>query len=452
MLVYFSVENYKSIDEKLELNLKTAPRLRRLPHHAVAPTTDSSLKVLRSAVMYGANASGKSNIIKAIKFAQSLVTGQQRNRRNLKLEPFKLTKNIKKETSFYFEFTYGDALFAYGFTLEGSLIINEYMYHLDKEEQYCFFERVLNENNSYDINTDMYNDSTISSDELDDLIKLIKYSSNEELFVQEAHSKDYVTKLDQVGSVFIPVLYFFFSQLIVIFPDTFYGSLGQDLSSESKSSCKYIELLNRFDTGVSGLRSENVNLSAFPEEIIMEVEDSLDDGHGLWFIHFKGEDYRFEYDEDKNIIASKVVSIHKLKDGSEVTFELEQESDGTRRILDLLPALANGTIEDQSMSFTYIIDEFDRSLHPNLSKAFLDAFLNESLSSEQNQLIVTTHESSLMDTKLLRRDSIWFVQKEEDHSTQLYSLNDYSPRFDKDIRNAYLSGVYGAVPYLNSGF
>lgn len=448
MLVYFSVENYKSINEKLELNLKTAPRLRRLPHHAVTPTSDPSLKVLRNAVMYGANASGKSNIVKAIKFAQSLVTGHQKHRRSLKLEPFKLTKEIKKESSFYFEFIYSDELFAYGFTLNGDIILNEYLYHLSKDQEYCFYERVLNDNNSYDVNSDMFDDNDIYKEELDDLIKLIKYSSNEDLFICEAHQKDYVSKLEQVGNIFIPALYFFFSQLIVIFPDTFYGALGQDLSSGNESTCNYINLLGRFDTGVSSLKSENVNLSIFPEEILDEVMDSLDDDLGLFFLNYKGQEYRFEYDNDKNVIASKIVSIHKLDDGTEIPFDLEQESDGTRRIIDLLPALANGNIEDKKRNFTYIIDEFDRSLHPNLSKEFLSAFLNESLSNEQNQLIVTTHESSLMDTKLLRRDAIWFVQKEEDHSTSLYSLNDYSPRFDKDIRNAYLSGVYGAVPYL----
>ncbi|EPX4140417.1 AAA family ATPase [Vibrio vulnificus] len=447
MLVYFSVENFKSINERIELNLKTAPRLRRLSHHTVAPTSDPSFKVLRNAVIYGANASGKSNIVKAIRYAQNLVTGQRKQRRQLKLEPFKLTNNIRKDTSFCFEFIYNKALFAYGFTLDGEKVKNEYYYHLDdKDNNYCFYERVLNEDNIYDVHTDMFDDVTLPKEELDDLVKLIKYSPNNQLFIHEAHTNDYDVKLTEIGGIFIPALYFFFNQLIVIFPDTFYGALGKDLSS----SCSYVDLLSRFDTGVSGLKSEDTNLSLFPKEVLDDVLERLNEDGDFFIVQYRGKEYSFSY-ENGSVSVSKIVSTHRLIDGTEIKFDLDQESDGTRRLIDLLPALTGSVDESgDEQTFTYIIDEFDRSLHPNLSKEFLNAFLNENLSDCQNQLIVTTHESSLMDTKLLRRDAIWFVQKEEDHSTTLYSLNDYSPRFDKDIRTAYLSGIYGAVPHLET--
>lgn len=195
------------------------------------------------------------------------------------------------------------------------------------------------------------------------------------------------------------------------------------------------------------MKAELTNISIFPKDLVEEILDTLEERDAVCFHTYNNEEYRFEL-SDGELVVSKIVAIHELPDGSKIPFKLEDESDGTRRILDLLPALSNRQSSDDDNNFTYIIDEFDRSLHPNLSRAFLEAFLNDGVANPQDQMIVTTHESSLLDNKLLRRDEIWFVQKEDDHSSSLYSLNDYSPRFDKDIRSAYLSGIYGAVPHI----
>lgn len=449
MLVYFSVENYKSINERLELNMRTAPRLRRFSHHATTPTKDRSLKVLRNAVIYGANASGKSNIVKAIKAAQNYVTGDSsRTRSKIKIEPFKITENVKKDTSFYFEFVYSKALFGFGFSVANNIIQSEYLYHLDKSNDFCIYEREITSNNSYKFKSDITIENGFPEDEVEDLKRLLKYSSNEQLFLREAHDKDYVEKLNDIGNLFYPPLYFFLGQLIVIFPDTFYGGLGSDLST-GENSCEYLNLLSNFDTGVSDIQAKKVNSNIFPEDLLERVESQLNEMDRFTIVNFNGEEYRFELTDDNELSISKIIALHKLPNGKLVQFDLNDESDGTRRIIDLLPALSGSETSDEDRSFTYVIDEFDRSLHPNLSRAFIDAFLNDGISNPQDQLIVTTHESSILDNDLLRRDEIWFVQKEDDHSSSLYSLNDYSPRFDKDIRNAYLSGIYGAVPHLN---
>ncbi|EML0261739.1 AAA family ATPase, partial [Vibrio cholerae] len=229
-----------------------------------------------------------------------------------------------------------------------------------------------------------------------------------------------------------------------------YGGLVRDLASDDE--CNYINLIRNFDTGVSGIKSELVNINIFPKNLKDEVIETLTEGQSVSFVTYNNEEYRFEYNDDRELIASRIIAVHELPDGTKISFKLDDESDGTRRILDLLPALSNRSSSDADYptNYTYIIDEFDRSLHPILSRAFLNAFLNDGVGNPQDQMIVTTHESSLLDNKLLRRDEIWFVQKEDDHSSVLYSLNDYSPRFDKDIRSAYLSGVYGAVPHIPS--
>ncbi len=123
-------------------------------------------------------------------------------------------------------------------------------------------------------------------------------------------------------------------------------------------------------------------------------------------------------------------------------FEFFEESDGTRRLFDLLDIL----IHSQKNKI-YVIDELERSLHPNLTYRFLELFF-ESFKDHQIQLIFTTHESHIMDQDLLRRDEIWFVERNKDHVSQLYSLDRFKERYDKKLSKAYLDGRYGAVPIL----
>lgn len=128
-----------------------------------------------------------------------------------------------------------------------------------------------------------------------------------------------------------------------------------------------------------------------------------------------------------------------------ILFELSEESDGTVRILDLLEIL----LADAGK--TYVIDELDRCLHPGLTYKFVDTFLR--LASQKNiQLIVTTHESRLLDFDLLRRDEVWFIDKRKGGESDIYSLEEYNTRFDQKIDKAYLEGRYCGVPIFSTVF
>jgi hypothetical protein len=138
-------------------------------------------------------------------------------------------------------------------------------------------------------------------------------------------------------------------------------------------------------------------------------------------------------------------STHKTQDGSTVNLDLEDESDGTRRLLDLLPALH----QMQRQGGVYFVDEIDRSMHPILVRRLLEFFL-DSCGENPGQMILTTHESSLLDLDLLRRDEIWFAEKDHEQATRLYSLADFKVRNDLEIRKHYLQGRFGAIPFLGS--
>jgi len=119
---------------------------------------------------------------------------------------------------------------------------------------------------------------------------------------------------------------------------------------------------------------------------------------------------------------------------------MDEESDGTLRIIDLIPWLFSG-------NKVSLVDELDRSLHPALSYRLLELFLEK---PSTTQLIVTTHESHLLTSDLLRRDEVWFVEKDREGASKLYSLEDFAPRKDKDIRKGYLQGRYGAIPVMGN--
>ena len=148
------------------------------------------------------------------------------------------------------------------------------------------------------------------------------------------------------------------------------------------------------------------------------------------------------FDKEENLTCKTIKFSHGDK---KALFDISEESDGTIRILDLLEVLLSGEGK------TYVIDELDRCLHPSLTYKFVSTFLQ--LASKRNiQLIVTTHESRLMDFDLLRRDEIWFVNKRKNGQSNIYSLEEYNARFDKKIDKAYLEGRYGGVPLFSTVF
>ncbi len=138
------------------------------------------------------------------------------------------------------------------------------------------------------------------------------------------------------------------------------------------------------------------------------------------------------------------MTTHLNDKGEEVEFSIGMESDGTKRLIDYIPAL-NGIINDESV---YLIDEIERSIHPITIKEIISKISLDS--SAKGQLIFTTHESSLLDQDILRPDEIWFAQKDIDGSSKLYSLSDYNIHNTANIENGYLNGRYGGIPFLSN--
>ena len=225
---------------------------------------------------------------------------------------------------------------------------------------------------------------------------------------------------------------------------------GLDLvGQQSELQNQFETLLALFNTGLNGVTTERIDWEEtqpeYEKKAIAEIANKLPlDSFFIQYFEINNHLQRYSIVKTPNgeVQVLRLLTKHKVKNSNQdMEFELGDESDGTKRLLDLLPFLQEISINPS----TIVIDELDRSLHPELSRKFIELFFELSKNTE-SQLIVTTHESSLLDLNFLRRDEIWFTEKNADGETSVYSLEEYKPRFDNEIRKAYLMGRFGATP------
>jgi AAA15 family ATPase/GTPase len=247
------------------------------------------------------------------------------------------------------------------------------------------------------------------------------------------------------------VLNWFLNTLTVIFPRDKYKS-GIKLMAANDEQLKryYTELLKYFDTGIKTICLQPVkeNKTNIPESILEQIKMDLmkqkNDNAKISLTNGR-DNYIFSL-VDMKLHIQKLMTQHAINGSDkDAYFDIADESDGTNRIIDYIPLIIDLLKGDK----VFVVDEIERSLHPNLIYDIFDLFL-DNCENINSQLIVSTHESSLLTQKLLRKDEIWFVVKDRQGASALHSLEDYSVRFDKEIRKDYLLGRYRGVPRLGS--
>ncbi|MGB0743665.1 MAG: AAA family ATPase, partial [Opitutales bacterium] len=211
-----------------------------------------------------------------------------------------------------------------------------------------------------------------------------------------------------------------------------------------------IESLDKAGTGIEKLANQPVPFDSapIPSEMREHVAKTLQSGgkHQIVMIRNPIDRSRFIFlREEGEIKAMKLTTSHKDRNGGSVNFELAEESEGTERLIDLLPAFFE--LSDPSSDKVFFIDELDRSLHTHLTRGLVESFLDSRTTESRAQMLFTTHDPLLLDQDLLRRDEIWFIDKHEDGHSELTSLSDFEGiRADKDIRKNYLIGRFAGVP------
>jgi len=443
MLIRYFVENFLSFNDLSEFSMISG-KGRVLSDHLVRSNSRRGINILKAAVIFGPNASGKSNIIKSIDFAQRLILKGTEAKEMISINKFRLdSKNIDKPSRFQFDIKCGDKYYSYGFLLNFNRIHEEWLFEINKsKEKQLFHRKTINEN---DVNIEFGKLPELTNSKEHQFLEFVaKGTRANQLFLTESIQRNI--------QYFANVYDWFRNTLTVIFPESKFQGLELYLEKEEDFKRNLIELLQKFDTGISDIECKEYHVDEDFKEIPFHLITNLKkvlNRKGQKVILSSSENRRyllFKDEKDEKIKVSKLLTKHKIKASGELAnFELNEESDGTQRIIDLLPAL----IKLRNSNNVFIIDELDRSLHPLLVRNFLKEFLKIP-SNAYSQLIVTTHDTNLLDLKILRKDEFWFIEKNKEGESHLFSLEEFRPRYDKDIQKGYLLGRFGAIPMIKN--
>jgi len=445
MLIRLTIENILSFKDRTELSFIPG-RGRILPAHKIEPKSKTGIKVLKGGVVYGANASGKSNLVKVIDFAKDFITrGTLKPEERINLTKFKLdSKMDSKPGRLEFEIKKNGIDYAYGFIINEDSVIEEWLYKIGRHSEKCIFERKTSDHGKIDIN--FKGIVFINSEEKQFLDFIAKSTRPNQLFLTECNIRNVKNNVHNTEDI-LNIIDWFANNLQVLFPNSRYHGLEFELEKNSDLKKTLCEYLRKFDSGIDDIElreTEFHKIADIPDEVKQDVLKNLNGNIKILLgSPQKNLRYLISRGEDNSVKALKLMTKHKIKGGNFAYFELQDESDGTQRMFDLIPVLINLLKEDR----VFVIDELDRSLHAKLSENLIKLFYRET-KDIQSQLIVTTHETYLLNLKLFRKDEIWFIEKNSEGHSAMYSLEEFKPRFDKEVRKNYLLGRFGAIPKL----
>ncbi|WP_322905217.1 AAA family ATPase [Paenibacillus sp. SGZ-1009] len=409
-----------------------------------------SVSVLKFSALYGANAAGKSNLVKAIKFSRNIIVDSLD--KSITFDKYCKIDcgNQEKSSQFEYEILINGIVYAYGFAIHllEKKVEKEWLYSLEDEQETELFTRAWN-GEHYELKIN-YAELNL---EKDDEMRLKVYAADlsnfpTTLLITELNKNKKTFEVTGKISILNAIYDWFEEKLEVIAPNESLAESGITFMDQDKALA-LSHFLEEFGTGITEVCTKKIHekelYKELPQMIVKRILDRFNE-------YTSDKNEKSKHSKRKHLFIRTPYNIHqieKLGDKIQIqtlTFKhadddgfytLGEESDGTIRLVDIYDILAS---ESEKV---FVVDEIDRSLHPNLTFNFVKKYLNKNTIS---QLIVTTHEDRLLDLDMLRRDEIWFVEKQDNNESRLYSLEKYKERFDRDILRAYLDGRYGSVP------
>jgi uncharacterized protein len=416
MLVEFQITNFRSFRDTQRFSMVASADTTMLENTIEAPALGKQ-RLLRSAVIYGANAAGKSNFISALEFVQTFATqSEQRGPgTGIPVQPFRLGNQASQlPTIFELTFLWEGVRYQYGFSLDKRRVLEEWLIAYPRGLPQRWFTR------RYDPASQQY-EMHFGSKLKGQKRELEELTRPDVLFLSVAARFNH-QQLTEVYNWFKLELYLITSSRST----RFFEEHSAWMASEFDLKEDITALLRTADLGIVDFVAEEQRIpaDAIPADLPEEFRSRLIDR-----------------------VAYSIQMQHRSDGdrGDGVPFSWEEESEGTRRLFGLAGPLVFALRYGRVLA----IDELDASLHPSLVRLLVQLFHLPQLNQTSAQLIFNTHDTTLLDATLMRRDQIWFVEKDNTGASQLYPLLDFSPRKDEALARGYLRGRYGAIPFLS---
>ena len=389
MLLQFSVTNHRSIKDTAIISMKAAAD-KTMKEILISP--DGKKELVPVMAIYGANAAGKSNVIHALLLMREMICGsfaKPLKGAELPYEPFAFVDGQTEPTSFEIIYYYDGIKYAYGFSFNKDRIISEYLYHWPNGREALVFSR---EKDRYEFRESVQEQLTLAG--------------------RTSENRLYLTSSNEWNCAQTEKAYLWFQQKLR-------GLITTGVSNETT-----IDAIRK-----GGEDKENV------------VKEMMLADLGICNVVLSGT-------KEKPIVST----VHQLTDDNgnqkQYTLQLGQESVGTQRFFSRIglwmDAMNSGAV--------LVVDEIEASMHPLLTRHLIEMIQDQTINQNHAQLVFTTHDTGLLDLKLLRRDQIWFAEKDEKSmQTDIYALTEFSPRKEENIAKGYLQGRYGAIPFIGGG-
>lgn len=426
MLIQFSVTNFKTFKEKATLSLIASnyDKEKREVENVIRETHFGH-RILKSAVIYGANASGKSKLMEAFVFMRLFVLNSSKESQQgdfINIDSFKLSTETENEPSeFEIIFLHKNTQFRYGFEVITDAIVTEWLYEKNKNKEIELFYR---EGQTFNIHERNFTKGrTVVKEELvrtNALLISVAAQFNEKSAINVL---DWFKKLKPVSGL----------------DQSSYQGFTMGKSEDPKQKAKILSLLKAADLSIQDIQLQKVDINNLPKNLSNEIKEKI-----IKEIH-----------EEKAEYASDVITTHKKYDNSNqiidnVFFSMDKdESSGTFKFF----ALTGPILDVLENGYTLVVDELDSKLHPNLVCKIVALFNSTEFNKKNAQLIFNTHDTNLLNSGLFRRDQIWFIQKDKYGAAKLYSLADFKSdevRKNDPFEENYIRGKYGAVPFLSN--
>lgn len=417
MLIEFRVKNFYSIQDEQILSLVSSSQ-KQHPNNTFQ-AENQNIQLLKSVAIYGPNAAGKSNVVNALRIMREIVLKSAKMQRGeqLPLKPFLLGKKEKNEKDkpceFEVSFISNATRYRYGFNATSERIVEEWLFAYPNGRAQQWFLR------AYDETKDEYVYEFGA-----------KFLGEKKLW--ETATRDNAlflsTAIQLNGKSLQPVFDWFLQINIKHATHNFNNALDITIKSFQNEPAIILDYLKFVDLDIENLKVEEkvIDIEKLPEDLTDELKNILK--------------------ESKEIREVNIKTIHLNQDNEPITFDMNLESDGTNIFFEFLGPILNTLKEGKVL----VVDELHNHLHPLMTRFIISLFHNETINKNNAQLIFTTHETSILDEEIFRKDQIYFCEK-QNKATKIYSLSDFKGlRENIDYEKSYLLGRFGALPFIKS--